>query len=102
MPSVVTPIESARQYMDIYRVEVGNLYVASAFGSTAAAQLAAVPNELHVVSIPCGASQMVHMTVEPCENGTGHFSYGRVVGLSVEAAEASEPDDSTEVDFASL
>lgn len=99
--SLLTPIESARHYMDTSRVEVGNLYTASAFGTTAAKFLARYPDTCHVVSLPCG-SQMVHLTVEPCENGTGHFSYGRVVGLAYEAAEAPEQEEGEPVDFAAL
>jgi hypothetical protein len=102
MSSVVTCVETARRYLRPEAVEVGDLYTSHALGTEAAGYMRRHPLSEHTVSLPCNGNAVAHITVRPEDNGTGFYSYARVVAVVFEAAEQPEPDDSRSVDFAAL
>jgi len=99
--SLLTPIETARRYISVGSVAVGDLYTAHALGTQAAGFIKRYPQDTHTVSLPCndGAS-VAHITVKPESNGVGHYSYARVVAVTVEPAELPETDDAEGFNFA--
>ncbi len=101
MSNVVTCIETARRYLSAESVAVGDLYTLHALGTPAANMMKRHPSSEHVVSLPCGGHSVAHITVRPEDNGTGFYSYARVVAVSYEAAEQPEAEDSAP-DFAAL
>lgn len=101
MSNVVTCIETAHRYLRPEAVEVGDLYTVHALGTAAAGYMRRFPLQEHVVSLPCGGHSTVHITVRPEDNGTGFYSYARVVAVEHEAAEQPEAEDSA-LDFAAL
>lgn len=101
MSNVVTCIESARRYVNAGNVAVGDLYTLHALGTAAAGYMRRFPQQSHTVSLPCGGHSVAHITVRPEDNGTGFYSYARVVAVEHEASEQPEAEDSTP-DFAAL
>ena len=101
MSNVVTCIESARHYINAGAVAIGELYTAHALGTQAARYMRRFPLQEHMVSLPCGSNTVVHITVRPEDNGTGFYSYARVIAVCVEPAEMPEVEDSAP-DFAAL
>lgn len=102
MSNVVTCIETARRYINASTVSVGDLYTAHALGTLAAGYMKRYPQSEHMVSLPCNGGALAHITVKPEDNGTGFYSYARVIAVTVEPAEMPEPDDSLSLDFAAL
>lgn len=102
MSNVVTCREPARRYINSGTVAVGELYTSHALGTEAAGYMRRHPLSEHTVSLPCGGHSTAHITVRPEDNGTGFYSYARVVAVSFEAAEQPELEDSPSVDFATL
>ena len=101
MSNVVTCIELARRYVNAGAVAVGELYTAHALGTQAAGYMRRFPLQDHMVSLPCGGSAVAHITVRPEDNGTGFYSYARVIAVCVEPAEMPEVEESL-LDFAAL
>ena len=99
MSNVVTCHEPARRYLRPEAVEVGDLYTVHALGTAAAGYMRRFPLQEHMVSLPCGGHSTVHITVKPEDNGTGFYSYARVIAVCVEPAEMPEVEDSAP-DFA--
>lgn len=101
MSNVVICAEPARHYINVGAVAVGDLYTLHALGTAAANIMKRHPYSEHIVSLPCGGHAVAHITVRPEDNGTGFYSYARVIAVCVEPAEMPEVEDSAP-DFAAL